>query len=262
MSNYYYSGQGSLYIAERDTAGKPKGFIPVGNVPELTLNIETTKLEHKESETGARLIDLTIVQEKKGTFEFTLENLSLDNLAMALWGTKATVAGGTVSTTPEVLAIPKAVVGGMRFPLVHPKVTAVVVKDATGTTPYDLNDDYTVDAVNGNIIITAGGAIATAAAGAVSVGIDIQVTYTYAGYVKVDAFTNAAAPERWLRFEGINTVDGSTVIVDLFKAQFDPMTGYGLINEELGSVKMAGAILADTLQATGSKFFRQVNVGA
>lgn len=86
MANYYYSGQGSLLIAERDEGtGKPKGFLPVGNVPELTINIETSKLEHKESETGSRLTDLTIITEKKGTFEFKLENLSLDNLAMGLW---------------------------------------------------------------------------------------------------------------------------------------------------------------------------------
>jgi len=112
-----------------------------------------------------------------------------------------------------------------------------------------------VDAVNG--VITIKGAIVAAALAA---GTTIKVSYTYDTYTKVDAFMQSSAPERWLRFEGINTVDGSTVIVDMFKAQFDPMTGYGLLNEELGSVAMKGAILADALQLTGSKFFRQVNV--
>lgn len=258
--NNYYSGQGSLYIAERDaTTGKAKGFLALGNVPELTINIETEKFEHKESESGSRLLDLTIIKEKKGNFEFTLENLNLDNLALALWGTKATVVGGTVAAgaAGEVVSIPQAVAGGMRFALAHPKISAVTVNDgATGLVPYVLNDDYTIDAANGVIILTAGGGIVTDASAAATT---IKVSYTYAGYTKVDAFMQSTAPERWLRFEGINTVDGNTVIVDMFRAQFDPMTGYALLNEELGSVAMKGAILADALQVSGSKFFRQVN---
>ena len=261
MPNTYYSGQGSLYIAERDEAtGTPLGFLPIGNVSELTINIETTKLEHKESESGSRLIDLTIIKEKKGSFEFKLENLSLDNLALALWGTKASVVGATVPTGAggELVTIPKGAVGGMHFPVKHPKISAVTVNDgATGLTPFVLNTDYTIDAANGAIILKAGGGIVTAAAAAAT---SIKVSYTYANYTKTDAFTQSNAPTRWLRFEGLNTVDNSTVIIDMFKGQFDPMTGYGLINEELANVSMKGSLLADAMQSTGSKFFRQINV--
>lgn len=262
MANNYYSGQGSLYIAERNEAtGRPLGFLAVGNVPELTINIETTKIEHKESETGSRLVDLTLVTEKKGTFEFVLENLNLENLAMGLWGSKATVAGDTVAA--EVITASKNSVG-MRYPLANPQVSAVTVNGSGGTPTYTVTTDYTVDAKNGVISIVPGGAIATALAALVdpATTLDLEVDYTYGGYIKVDAFTQAQAPTRWLRFEGINTVDGSTVIVDMFKAQFDPLTGYGLINEELGSVTMAGSVLADALQPGDSKFFRQVNVDA
>ena len=46
MANYYFSGQGSLKMAERDpVTGEPLGFLPLGNIPELTLNIEVTKFE-------------------------------------------------------------------------------------------------------------------------------------------------------------------------------------------------------------------------
>lgn len=254
MSNKYYSGQGSLYMAVRNAiTGKPMGFSKIGNVPELTLNIETTKFEHKESESGARLIDLTIVQEKKGTIEFVLENLSLDNLAVGLWGEKATVAGATVSD--EVIAIPQAVASGMRFPLAHPAVSAVTVTGPGGTPSYDAGVDYVVDARNGTITILAD--IVTAASAAATT---IEVSYTYAGYTKLDAFTQVVAPERWLRFEGLNTVDGKAVILDMFRAQFDPLTGYGLLNEELAQVTMTANLLADTTQLTGSQFFKQVNV--
>lgn len=260
MANYYYSGQGSLYIAERNlTTGAPLGFIPLGNVPTLTIDIATTLFEHKESETGQRLTDLVIVKEKKGTFTFTVENLSLDNLALGLWGTKATNAGAAV--TDEAIVIPKDG-AGRKYPLLYPGVSAVTVTGAGGTPTYVLNTDYTVDLVNGAIAIPAAGGAINTALNALTVGqtLTVLVDYTYAGNTKVDAFMNAAAPERWLRFEGLNTVDNKVVIVDIFKAQFDPLTGYGLLNEDLGSVEMKGNILADLLRSTGSKFFRQVNV--
>jgi hypothetical protein len=257
MSNNYYSGQGTLYVADRDAiTGKPTGMLSVGNVPELTINIETTKVEHKESESGQRLTDLTIVTEKKGSFEFTLENLDLDNLALGMWGTKATVVGGSVTTDgdPITLAIGSV---GKKYSTMHPKVSVFVLQDVGNTITYVLGTDYAVDLVNGGITVLAGGALDTATA---SASVVVHAQYTYAGYIKMDAFTESAAPTKWLRFEGINTVDGSSVIVDLFKAQFDPPTGYSLITEELGSVTMGGSLLADTMQLTGSKFFRQINV--
>lgn len=256
-ANYYYSGQGVLTMAKRDpVTGKPLGFVRVGNVPELTLDIEVDKFEHKESESGNRLLDLTIVKEKKGKFKFKLENLDLNMMAVGLYGEAAVVPAGTVATgAPETLTIPESA-ANMRFPLAHPKVSAVVVKDSTGTTTYALGTDYTVDPDNGVIILGDDGAIVTAAA---TEDIAIKVSYTYGQYTKLDAFTSASAPERYLRFEGLNTVDDTRVLVDLFRAQFDPLTGYALINDELGSVDMSGYLLADATIQSGSKFFTQRN---
>ena len=247
MANYYYSGQGSLYVAERDTvSGKPTGFVAVGNIPELSLDIEVTNYEHKESESGQRLVDLVLNKEKKGKFSFKLENLSLDNLALGVWGENIAVAGGTV--VDEDVVIPTGG-KGRKYDLAHIKVSAVVVEDATGATTYVAGTDYILDADNGALTIPATSTIVAAST--------IHVSYTYAPYRRLDAFTNTVPPERYLRFEGINTVDGTKVVVDIFRAQFDPLTGYGLLNEELGSVDMKGSILADTLRTSGSRFFMQ-----
>jgi hypothetical protein len=253
LQNYYYSGQGSLLAAERNPlTGAPMGFRRVGNVPELTVDIEVTNFEHKESETGSRGLDLIINRERKGTFNFKIESITLENLAMGLMGDTASVAGATVADEPHIVA------AGHRMPLNHPKVSAVVVStvEATPVVVPALNN-YTLDAVNGVIIWDE-----------VPDGIDhgdpYTVDYTYGTYVQVDAFTQSSANERFLRFEGLNTVDDSRVIVDIFRAQFDPLTGYGLINEELASVDMTGAILADPFitAGSGSRFFRQRNFSA
>jgi hypothetical protein len=247
--NYYYSGQGSLYVAERDAVtGSPKGFIPVGNVPALTINIAVTKFEHKESESGSRLLDLVITKEKTGTFQFTLENLSLENLALGLYGSSATVSSGAV--TDEIVKF----YAGKRMPLAHPNVSAVVVKDSTETTTYTAGEDYTVDADNGVLIFPSTGADPDE-------GDELNVAYSYGGYSKVDAFMASASPERWLRFEGLNTVDDTKVVIDIFRAQFDPLTNYGLINEDIAQLEMNGSILSDSLRPSGSKFFQQRNIG-
>lgn len=308
--NYYFSGQGSLYAAKRDPAtGQPLGFIAVGNVPELSIDIEVTKFEHKESESGGRNLDLTLIKEKKGKFKIKMENITLENLAMGFYGTSSKVAGGTV--VGESVKFYK----GTRMPLKHPDVSAVTVDapasvvyaDTTvlalnalvhptvsnghyykvttagttgaseptwptngstvtsgtvvftdmGVSTKTLGVDYTVDAKNGTLIFPATGSTTAE-------GEELSVGYTYAAYTNLEAFTQAVSPERWLRFEGLNTVDDSKVIIDCYRAQFDPLTGYSLINEELAAIDMSGALLADTF-ITGagvSKYFRQRNVSA
>lgn len=248
---HYYSGQGSLMMAERDaTTGKPKGFVKIGNIPELTLDIEVDKFEHKESESGSRALDLTFTKEKKGKFKFKLESLSIDNLALGLYGTAANVAAGTV--TGEVVTA----YSGKIVTLAHPDVSSVVVKDeATGLITYTAGEDYVLNASHGSLEIVSaadGGTIVDAA--------DLTINYSHGAYSKMDAFTQASSPERYLRFEGLNTIDDQPVVLELFRAQFDPLTGYGLINEELGAVDVSGSLLLDDLITSGSKFFRQINV--
>ena len=310
MQNYYYSGQGSLYAAKRDPAtGKALGFERIGNVPELSIDIEVSKFEHKESESGGRNLDLTLVKEKKGKFKMKMENVSIENLAMGLYGESAVVPLGTV--TGESIKFFK----GKRMPLAHPDVSAVVVNAPASvifatTTAFALNalvhpivanghyykvttagttaatsptwptngatvtsgtavftdmgtdvkvlgTDYTVDAKNGVLIYPATGSSLTD-------DDDLSVSYSHGAYTNLEAFTQAVSPERWLRFEGLNTVDGSHVVVDCYRAQFDPLTGYSLITEDIASVDMAGSLLADLFitDAAASKFFRQRNVAA
>ena len=251
LQNYYYSGQGSLMAAVRDPlTGKPMGFERIGNVPELTLDIEVTNFEHKESESGARGLDLIINKERKGKFSFKMESITPANLALGLMGSASTVAGATVSGETVKVYL------GLRTPLEHPDVSGVTITiDAVPLVP---GTDYTLDEANGVIIWP------ETATTNVSAGDTATVGYTYGGYDRLDAFTQSNANERYLRFEGLNTVDDSRVIVDLYRCQFDPLTGYGLINEELASVDVTGSLLADPfiVGAGKSKFFVQRNVAA
>ena len=314
MANYYYSGQGSLYVGARNAQGRPVGLRPVGNVPSLELAIEVTKFEHKESETGQRAIDLTIVQEKNGTFSMTLESITMLNLAMAFWGDAAVVAGAAVVDEEQPAA------SGRRTPTDHPNwdtgVAPVVTRkeadaaaDWAATQAYVVGDMVVPTTPNTHVYVcevagTSGGTEpvtwvtdgSTVTDGTVTwrdaglitpaIGTDVtvdyqngviavpdgsyigyhasetfEIDYTHLGYAKVDAFTQTSL-ERYMRFEGLNTVDGEGVIIDIYRASLDPVTGYQLINEELGQLEISGNVLLDTLQQGGSQFFRQINLAA
>ena len=61
----YFSGQGRVYIATRAANGLPAAMRWVGNVPDLKITLETEKLEHKESSSGQRQTDLSLITGKK-----------------------------------------------------------------------------------------------------------------------------------------------------------------------------------------------------
>lgn len=86
----------------------------------------------------------------------------------------------------------------------------------------------------------------------------LTIDYNYAGQQLVDAITQGQV-ERFLRFEGLNTADGnSPVVVELFRCLFDPMKDLSLISDGLGQYVLEGTLLSDSLQTTGSKYFRQL----
>lgn len=244
-SSYYYSGQGRLGIGDRDsTTGQLDNVVFVGNVTSLTMDIAIQKFEHKESMSGDRAIDLTVVQEKNATFKFTAESLKLDMLALGLYGTQGAVAGGSV--VDETHKAKK----GYAVPLKHPKVSGVVVK--VGATTITEATNYDVDPGFGTVYIKSNAATI----------LDddvLLISYTYAGHDKLEAFTVQTPPERYLRFEGLNTVDGSLRLIEIPRAAFDPLTGLEFVNEELGSGEFGGNLLPDLTVTNNalSRYFRE-----
>lgn len=82
-------------------------------------------------------------------------------LAYALNGITAAYSQSSGSIVDEAVTAPATF--GDWAPLAHRHVSAVVVKDSTGTTTYVAGTDYVVDATAGFIRIVQGGAIAASA---------------------------------------------------------------------------------------------------
>lgn len=248
----YYSGQGVVLLGDRDVAtGKGSNFVPVGNVSDLKISINTSTLEHKESQSGARGIDLRLTTEVKANLSMTMENFIAANLAIALRGSATTVAGSTV--TGEAGKFAK----GMVMPLAKIGVSAVTVKKAAATlVAYtvgmaDGDWDYKLNAEAGSLMW----ATTPDTAGLVD-GDNVTIDYTYAAQKTVDALTEAAT-EKYVRFEGLNTADNNkAVVVEVFRFLTDPLKELSLISDTVQQFSLEGTVLLDALQS-GSKYFKQ-----
>jgi hypothetical protein len=232
----YYSGQGRVYVGARDANGNPLAMRWLGNVPELRISLNVETIEHKESYSGQRLTDLQIIKGKDGEFSCSVEDFSVKNLELVLYGTTSAVTAGNV--TAETL--PTGVTAGQIYLLANQQVSSVVVKDSAGS-PATLTPDthYRVLAAQGAIEF-------------INVGTFVQpfkVDYAY-GAVNRLAMFKSAQPEVWLRFDGLNTADSNkSVIVDLYRVVLNPAKDFSLIGEELQKFELAGRVLADTTKS-------------
>lgn len=235
MSTIYFSGQGKLFIASRDVGGNALAFRQVGNVPHLSVSFATDLLEHKESTSGQRLTDHRMQRGKSASVKFTLEDFSMSNLALALYGSASVQAAGSV-VTPEVFPNPVAVGDFVR--LAFPKVSALVVKDSAGT-PATLvnNTDYRLESADHGMVEI------------LNLGTYVQpiraFSYSYAQHTRVGFFTQPT-PERYLRFEGLNTENNNApVLIEIYRVSVDPLGELPLISEDMSKMEMTGGALYD-----------------
>lgn len=233
----YFSGQGRVYIGARDSNGNPLGLNFVGNVPELKVSLSVETLEHQESTSGQRLTDLQLIKTKKGEFSCTLEELIAINLGLALYGTTTDQVSGTV--TNETLATPMAT--GSLYLLAKQNVSSVVIKDSSATPKTLPASQYQLNAKHGSVLIndiTTGGPYVE----------PFKADYAY-GTAQSTAMFTQPLPERWIRFEGLNTADSNReVVIDLYRVAINPAKELSVITDELLKFELSGQVLADTLK--------------
>lgn len=258
IKNSYYSGQGVALLGDRDpVTHRGINFLPVGNVSDLKISIATSVLEHKESTSGVRGIDLRLTTEVKASASMVMENFNAANMALALRGESTNVAAGAVTDEPGKFA------AGMVMPLDRIKVTSLVVKKAStvlvqyvaGTgTAVDGAWDYKANLDAGSIMWAPVPVTALLVDGDV-----ITSSYTAAAQKVVDALTKSSS-EKFLRFEGLNTADGNDpVVVEAFRFLLDPAKEYNLITDAVQKFTLDGSLLFDADQ-TGSNYFRQIGL--
>jgi hypothetical protein len=232
----YFSGQGRVYIGQRDTSGNPLALRWLGNVPELKVSLNVETIEHKESYSGQRLTDLSLIKGKDGEFMCAVEDFSIENLELTLYGQTSSVTAGTVTAE----ALPTGATAGGIYLLANQFVSSVVVKDSAGT-PATLTEGthYKVHADQGAIELL----------NVTGFTQPFRVDYSY-GAAKRLAMFKSGQPEVWLRFDGLNTADGNKrVIVDLYRVVLNPSKDFSLIGDEIQRFELSGRVLADTTKS-------------
>lgn len=238
FQDQYFSGQGEIFVADRDSSGNIGPYRSVGNVPSLTVSLETSVQDHKESITGKRLTDYRLITENKATVTMTLEKFTKKNLQLLMYGSDQSTTSST-SVTGEVLktGVLTVAVNDIYFTK-FPNASSVVVK--AGSTTLTLNTDYSLTTSGGWAKITI---LTIANMGSSG---NLTVDYSAAAFDSVVLF-KAPNTERALKFLGLNTADSDRVVnVELYRIIFDPAANVALINDELAQFELTGSALVDT----------------
>ena len=247
----YQLGRGILQMAELDTAGHPKGFRDLGNVPELTASVESEKLEHFSSRSGLKQLDKSIILQITSALSFVLEDINFENLAAFFSGTTAdytnpAIAGVTDARFVEdddlevnkhyILRTPTGPAFGITT------VNSIVV-ESTNATPVAMvkDTDYTVDAVTGQIFVLDTATVQSI----ISAGDGLAVTLTAdAAATTVDQLKVLAATELnvALRFILEEADSGEKIIYDYHKCTVSADGDYVLISDEWSQLPMAASV--------------------
>lgn len=233
----YYSLQGRVSFAVRQSDGSPGPVVWAQNVPKFELTLETSEESSKESHSGKRMKDFVMSIENTLKTSYTLDGLTLDNLAAAFWSDKLTLSAGTASGEE----LPTLAVGDY-FQLDHQNTSSWSLVDSTGT-PVTLGEGthYSITSAfagQGQIISVAG------------LTQPIKASYSYS---ESNAFSlmSERADELHLFFDGVDTVSGRKCFLHIPRHSAMPVKSFSLINNEgKGSMEFEGEALYDGSDAT------------
>lgn len=231
-----FSMQGRLNIGTLLPNGDIGKLFWVGNVPEATLELNSSTVDKTESYTGQRLQIGRLPTGTTAALNYTMDEWSNANLALAFRSTPTDIAASTV--TGEVF--PDELVAGDIVRLDHPFASSLVLTDSTAGTPLTVDPaDYLLEGHGMNTVrlINAGAYVQP-----------FKGAYSYEAATNLVLFSQPSA-NVFLQFDGINTENNEPVVIDLWKVRHDPVKSLGLIHTEYGNLPMTAGVLYDATRA-------------
>lgn len=242
-------GRGKIYFDRFDASGNKTGELFLGNCP--TFEITPTVEDIKKYSSADKAADLIASDVLRTTLALRIvgDEFSKENLAAALFGDNSTLSQTGASVTDEAIS---GVLQGRYYPLAHRQISAVTVTSSPAGTTYDLNDDYTIDAVSGRIYIVEGGAIADDA--------DILVDYTYATIaLPTVRGMNQTSVKGYLRFIG-DPARGPKYEIEIWRASLRSDGAIGFISDEYASWTLTGDIESDAVNHANEPHYRMIKL--
>lgn len=228
-----FSLQGYIKIGKRLPNGKPGPLFWAGNVPEATLDLSVENATKAESFTGGRGPYGKMKTGQTARFTGTFDEWLVPVLALQLHSRSVETDTGTV--TGEVF--PPGLVVGDQIRLDHPYVSDLVITDASGTPAEVAEDDFRLVGHNDAVVELLGLG---------SYEQPFSAAYAHAAYTSLEFFSEQPE-EVYVVGDFINTETGASLIIDMYRASFDPVANLGLIHAEYGSLPFGADILLDPL---------------
>jgi hypothetical protein len=227
----YLRGQGKPKIGTYDANGNFLGYSRVGDTSKCTLTPKVTWIEHRENQSGLQLLDAYIPNTFDLDIEFDLMVPSGFNLALALSGT-TTQGGGTGANTFTGKVLPAQMTVGLDYVFGTAGATITSLVDSSATPVTVAASDYTVN-TDGTLTMN----------NLASYTLPLVASGTVASYTSVNIL-NQQIQDVAIRLEGLNTVTGKAVVLDLPRVRLNPGKQTDLISaKDLVKWDMSGKVL-------------------
>lgn len=163
VKKQYQIPRGRLVFYPFRADGSLGGGRQFGNCPGFSLNVEGEKAPHYSSQGGLREKDEEILIEVTRKASVTTDNISGENLALFLSGEVVEASQVAGATAEETFTVSPGLIYQLGRSAAAPtgarNVTSVVVTNEDGTTTYNVDVDFELDAALGMLQIKAEGAI-------------------------------------------------------------------------------------------------------
>ena len=169
----------------------------------------------------------------------TFDEFKQENLDLYIYGQSQQLIGATV-TGEEIVGHLGKSAALSRMPASFNSLT-----DVGGGTTYS-DTDYSIDLGTGLLSFAPDASFAD--------GDTLEANYQAAAERITTAFTKLNT-YRWLRFDGLNRgSDNVPVVIEIYKARFDPAEMMDIINEEYAEYSLNGMALYDRFYADDSLY--------
>jgi hypothetical protein len=248
----YLLGRGRVYFDRFDSGGLSTGWLDLGNCPDFSVNVSKDTLPHYSSRSGIRTKDLEALRELASSFQFSCEEFSKENLALAVMGEITASNQNSGSASDESVTV-KA---DRYVDLAYRKITSgtVVVTGSGGSPTYVEGTDYVIDYQEGMILAKSGGSIAD--------GTTVLVDYDYGALTQsiIKALKDSKVVGA-LKFVG-DPDQGPDIVIELWKSNLMPSGDIGLISEEYANFQLQAEVQKDETNHPTEPYFRVTHIEA
>jgi len=242
----YFVGKGKLFFDRWTAANASTGERDLGNAPSFVVTPNVEQLEHYSSRTGIRSKDHEVDVQQSLNVKFSLDEISVDNLALVLYGDGV-----------EVMAQGDGNVGAEAMTLYQDRWVKMnnrnISVSSVGIAGYVEGTDYEVDHSVGRIRALSTGGIADGEA--------VHVSYTFGAMTwnYVEIFGRKPV-QGLLRLVGTNEV-GTQFEVLLWKVKIKNSGDINFIGDDWNVIELEGEVLDDTANHSSYPFGQIIEAG-